>query len=426
VLSLRRFTGHVVVRNAFWLYLVQISGYLFPLITLPYLTRVLTKETFGEVTYAQTLTWYFITLTDYGFNLTATRRAAACRDSLEELSRLFSAVMVAKALLTALGFLIMSAMVLSWPALRPQYPLFAVAFLSVIGAFLFPVWLFSGVQKLEHVAARDFLTKLLGLGALFALVHHDQDYLWAAGAASGSLALSGVVGLASVPFLIKVRFYWPGWEAVREVLGEGWPAFLSMAAGAFGLVTSVFILGVHSPKEQVADFNAAQRIIGAARALVAPMASAVFPHASLKASRSETEAILFVRRFAPLLAAPFAVGSVILLFVAPFLVPAVLGEQYRSATPALQILAFTPALLALGHVYATCYMLACGYDKQWMSVILRSVGVNFAVFLPLLYFLPGSIALAVATLVAEVFAVFLYWRFYRRGATAALRSEAAR
>jgi O-antigen/teichoic acid export membrane protein len=317
----------------------------------------------------------------------------------------------------------MSAMVLSWPALRPQFLLFAVSFLAVIGSFLFPVWLFSGVQKLEHVAARDFLTKLLGLAALFALVHHDRDYLWAAGAASGSLALSGIVGLASVPYLVKVRFYWPGWGAVREVLAEGWPAFLSMAASTFGLVTSVFILGVHSPKEQVADFNAAQRIIGAARALVVPMASAVFPHASLKASRSEVEAVLFVRRFAPLLAAPFAAGSVILFFLAPFLIPALLGEQYRPAVVVLQILAFTPALLALSHVYATCYILACGYDKQWLSVIVRSVGVNFAVFLPLLYFVPGSIALAVATLVAEAFAVVLYWRFYRRGAAAALGPE---
>jgi PST family polysaccharide transporter len=53
VLSLRRFTGHAVVRNAFWLYVVQIGGYLFPLITLPYLTRVLSKETFGELTNAR-------------------------------------------------------------------------------------------------------------------------------------------------------------------------------------------------------------------------------------------------------------------------------------------------------------------------------------------------------------------------------------
>ncbi len=71
--------GHRVVRNAGLMYLVQISGYLFPLLMLPYLARVLSKEKFGLIAFAQMFIFYFVILTDYGFNLTATRDVAVAR-----------------------------------------------------------------------------------------------------------------------------------------------------------------------------------------------------------------------------------------------------------------------------------------------------------------------------------------------------------
>ena len=80
---LRRLSAHPIVRNALLLYTVQITGYIFPLIALRYLSRVLSTEHFGIVAYAQSFAWYFVTLTEYGFNLTATRAVATCKDNPE-------------------------------------------------------------------------------------------------------------------------------------------------------------------------------------------------------------------------------------------------------------------------------------------------------------------------------------------------------
>jgi PST family polysaccharide transporter len=399
------------------MYVVQFSSYFMPLLTLPYLSRVLGPEKFGLVAYAQAFMWYFVTLTEYSFNLTATRRIAAAQGDPEEISKTFSAVMASKLLLTVLGLAILLATVFALPKLRPNWNLFLVCFLSVVGNCLFPLWLFQGLQKMEHVAIRDFLAKLIGIGALFALVHRDSDYLLAASVQSGSLIVAGLIGLASVPFLSPVRWRWPSPRYVWDTLRTGWPVFLPLAASSFTVATNIFILGLRSSNEEVAYFSGAWRIVSALRMLVAPVVTAVYPHVSHKAGRSEREVVQFVRKYGLLLAGPFLLLGLVLLVAGPLLIRIALGRQYGPSMLLIQVMALSPFLLALSHLFSTYYMLACGYDKAWMRVMLLSVAVNFLTLFPLLHFIAGSLALAITSMVTDCFCVVMYWMFYQKHAT---------
>ena len=86
----RQALRHVAVRNALFLYGGQISGYVFPIVTLSYLSRVLSPEKIGLISLATYFMWYFNTLTEYGFNLTATRRIAVQKDSPEAVNQIFN------------------------------------------------------------------------------------------------------------------------------------------------------------------------------------------------------------------------------------------------------------------------------------------------------------------------------------------------
>ncbi len=411
-LNLRRLLQHTVVRNTILLYVVQFSGYALPLISLPYLSRVLSTEKFGLIAFAQTFIWYFLAFTEYGFNLTATRSIAVMRDQPEELTRIFSAVMMAKFLLTVVGFGLFCVTVLAVPSLRPNWVLYLIAFVTVIANLLFPLWLFQGLQTMQHVAIRDVAAKLLSLVLLFVFVHGDGDYLIAAAAQSGGLLLAGIAGLVTALQKSGVRFQRPRKDDVWYHLKLGWPAFLSLAMSTFAGITNVFVLGLRAPVTEVAYFTASWRIIAALRGLVSPISTAVYPHASQKAVNSERDVITFVKKYRMLLSAPFLAGGAVLTIGAPWLVPLLLGEKYRPATVVLQIMAFIPGLLMLTQIHSTYYMLACGYDKEWMRIILTSVAINFCVLAPALIFLRGSVALAVTALIVEGVGSFLYWRFF--------------
>ena len=100
-----------VYKNFVFLAALQATNFLLPLVTLPYLLRVIGTEKFGVVTYIQAFMLFFYVITDYGFNVSATRSVALHKQDKEYLSNLFSEVTVAKLLLCAFSFSVVTVLV---------------------------------------------------------------------------------------------------------------------------------------------------------------------------------------------------------------------------------------------------------------------------------------------------------------------------
>jgi polysaccharide transporter, PST family len=407
---------HPLVKNTLLLYSVQFSSYLFPLATLPFLSRVLHPANFGLVVFSQSFIWYFITLSDYGFSLTATRKIAAHRDQPEELARIFSAVMGAKLLLMGLGFVVMQALVFAVPKLHPYTLLFTVTYLNVIGNVIFPVWFFQGLQRMDYVAMRDFVAKLSSMLLLFLIVRKESDYIWAAGIQSGGVVIAGLFGLAQMRKIMRLDWRWPSWAAMWSELVEGWPVFLSMATMTLSGSTNIFILGLWATATEVGYYSSAYRVAVAIRMMVSPLVTVLYPHLSHMATQDKQHTVQFLKRYALILAAPFAAISLVLLVGAPWIVPLMFGHLYLQTIPLLQILAFSPFLLAVSHNYSTYYMLANGYDKQWLNLVIGGVVVNFLVLFPLLWTISPTKATAITALAVDIYGAAAAYLFYRRTA----------
>jgi PST family polysaccharide transporter len=410
----RRVLSHQLLQNALLLYGVQIGSYIFPLIALPYLTRILAPAKFGLITFAQSFIWYFLTLTEYGFNLTATRQIAVHRDDPDAVSGVFSAVMAAKLLLTIAGFVIMLGVVFATPKLRADWLLYVVSFLSVVGNLLFPVWFFQGMQRMGHLAVRDFAAKLLSLAAVFALVHRDSDYILAAGIQAGAMVVAGLAGLLSVRRVAPLRWTSPGWREVYGALRSSWAVFLSMAGLSLTASTNIFILGFVATPAEVGYYSAAYRVIVALRMLVSPIVTAIYPHISHMAASSKQNAVRFLKRYSLLLALPFFFVSVGLWIGAPLIVDILFGPRFAPTKGILRILAPQPFLLALSHNFSTFFMLAFGYDKQWSRIIFQIVILNLAILLLLLWVMPSASAVALTGTLLDGYSVAAAYWFYRR------------
>ena len=153
--------GKTVFANFGYLSLLQVAGYVFPLISMPYLARVIGADGFGKIAFASAIVVWIQTISDWGFNLTATRDVAQNRDDTELVSRIISNVLWARSILTLLSGIILLAVVLLVPYLRENADIIFVTFLLVPGHILFPEWFFQAIEKMKYTTLFNLLLKLV-------------------------------------------------------------------------------------------------------------------------------------------------------------------------------------------------------------------------------------------------------------------------
>src|ERR1700728_3836892 len=169
-----------VVGNAASVMAVQAGSYLLPLINIPYLLRVIGPEHFGLIAFSQAVMAYFITLNDYGFNLSATRELAVHRDDAAVRSELYSTVMTIKVTLCLLSFGILCLLVCFVPRFHHDRAVFFASFGTVIGTLLFPQWFFQGIEKMYWVSVATIAANVVFTAGIYILVRKPSDYLMAA------------------------------------------------------------------------------------------------------------------------------------------------------------------------------------------------------------------------------------------------------
>ena len=147
----------VLLSNFAYLSLLQVAGYVFPLLTLPYLARVIGASGFGKIAFASAIMVWIQTVADWGFNYTATRDVARCRDDKQRVSEIFSNVFWARCLLMAVSFVVLMALVFAIPKLRAEADVILVSFLMIPGHILFPDWFFQAIERMKYITILNLL-----------------------------------------------------------------------------------------------------------------------------------------------------------------------------------------------------------------------------------------------------------------------------
>ena len=406
--------GTLLRENIFSLFVLQGANYVLPLITVPYLVRVLGPEHFGRIAFAQAFIQYFVVLTDYGFNLSATRAVALVRDDPTKLSRLFSAVMIVKAALMTIGFGVMLLIVWVVPGFAQDWPLYILVYLMVVGSVLFPVWLFQGLERMRHITVFTILARTLIVIAIFAFVHNQADYQLAAALQASGMVVAGLLALAVVPRMARVRLHWPGVSQLRQVAVDGWHVFLSTAAVSLYTSSNVFILGLLTNPTAVGYFAAAEKLIKAVQGLVSPVSQAVYPHVASLSARSRDAALAFIGKLLRLQGVATLMLSLLLFVLAEPAVHLLLGDRFQESVRLVQWMAALPFVIGLSNVFGIQTMLNFDMKQTFSRILIASGLVNIALIIPLAHCL-GAQGAAISVLLTEIIVTSLMALALARG-----------
>lgn len=398
-----------LVTNLFSLSVLQIFNMFLPLLTFPYLVKVLGLEYFGLISFAQALIAYFIILTDYGFNYSATREISINRADKKKVSLIFNSVMAIKILLLFVSFLILTILVFSFDKFSSNWKIYYLTFGIVIGQVLFPIWFFQGMEKMKYITLINLFSRLLFTISIFLFIKKETDYIYVPMLNASGFMISGLISLALVNKVFKVKFIIPSLKSMRRIFAESTSLFISNLSTTLYTSSNIFILGFFCNNYIVGTYASIEKIIVAIKSLFFPFYQTLFPWLSKK----DTQDIdLIVRKMIPYVA---LIGLTITLGLVGFseriLSLVYSTTEIRSYTLAFEILACIPFLASLNMLFITLYLNAVKSYRERMTILLNcGLFSVFTVFMLTYFFGLYGTAIGV-TLTEALLLIFGFFYF---------------
>lgn len=400
-----------VLSNILSLSVLQGVSYFLPLITFPYLVRVLGMENFGILAFATAVTAYFIAVTDYGFNLSATKDISIAREDRQEVSRIFSAVMMIKLILTVLCLFVLIVLTIVIEQFRENWQVFVLTFGMVIGQAMFPVWLFQGMERMKYITYIHILAKVFFTVCIFIFVKDASDILLVPLFNTLGYLIAGLISVYLAVKMFKVKFVAQDKKSLISQLVKGWHIFYSRIFVSLYSTTNIVILGFLTNNTMVGYYSVAEKIVQALTGLFQPVLQAVFPFlANIYSVSKDRFKSLFKKLNITIL---FFTSLIVImtLMLSSWMVELVSGDSHPDVVVILMILSLSILLDPYGPSY-TNGLVVVGESKRLVSVVKRTFIFNTVLVVPLIVFY-GALGVAIATVVRSLYHYYIISSAYK-------------
>jgi PST family polysaccharide transporter len=389
-------------KNFMSLTILQIANVLLPLITLPFLVRILGTEKFGLVILAQSIAVFFNLIVEFGFNISATREVAVNRSNRNRLGEIFSGVLAIKGILLVIAFFVLSLIVFLIPKLEQDWCVFLLSFGVVIGHALFPQWFFQGIQKMSVITIVHVLAKSIFTLLVLIFIRKEQDYLLVPMFSSIGYIVSGALGF--IWSLRMVTPVTPSIQMIRLYFSDSYQLFISNLVTSIYSYGNVIILGALTNNSVVGVYGAMEKLILAVKSMYSPFLQALFPYA---ASKSNPQIRVQVRKLSgPLSLLGFLVSLVLFIFADPILELIYDNSLITESGNVLRILSFIALFSALNMLLNYLYLSAVKKYQERMQIMI-SAGLFNVICGLILVGLYGIYGMAFTAILTEVLLLLL-------------------
>jgi len=403
-----------ILLNIGTLILWQGSIYLIPLLTTPYLARVLGVTHFGILAIAGAIVSYVSLVCEWGFSLSATQKAAQNASSPAVLRTLFWDVTMAKALLALVAILGAGAIIWMMPSLHAMTPILLAYLLQVLFSIANAGWLLQGLERMVGFATASLLGRALTVPLTFLLVHSPDDVVIAAAIQGGTFLVSTVASLYFVARVIPLRPVGLSLSGAWRQIREGTQLFLSTGGISLYSQSNLVVLAALSGVGQAGLFSGADRIRRGVQGVIGPISMGIFPRVNNLLASSPERAGQLMKIVLAGQAAATLMLSLAMYVSAEFITTSFLGPDFAAAVIIVKLLSPIPFIVGLSNALGINIMLPHGMTRQFMQITVASGLINLAMLVPLCHFYGGAGAAAAVTmteaLVTAMMATVVYHR----------------
>ena len=356
-------------------FILTVSNFLFPLITFPYVSRVLLPEGTGKVAFALSIVSYFTIFASFGVATYGIRAVAQVRDDKDRLSKTMHELLFINIISMTIVYVALAIAILVVPKFAMEKELFWVTSLFILFTIIGIEWLYKGLEKYQYITIRTIIFKIASLFLVFLFVKEKSDYIIFAFISIFAIVGSGVLNLINSRKLINYTLY--SEYEFKKHLKPMFVLFLTSMAIAIYTSLDEGLLGLLSSPEQVGYYNAAVRVKGILFTLITSLGVVLLPRLSYYVeNHMETE---FHEALAKSTNFIIVIAASVVIFFTLFAKETILilaGENYVASIIPLQIVVWALILSAITNILGIQILLPLKKDKQLLFSVLCAATVD--------------------------------------------------
>ena len=157
--------------------ILTLSSIIFPVITLPYVTRVLGAEGVGRVYFASSVIAGFAMFAEFGIPVYGIRACAKVRDDRRELSRTVREILMINLITCTAAYILLAVMLVTVPKMAAERTLLIIMSSTMLLNCIGAEWMYKALEKFTYITVRSIIFKIIALAAMFVMVKGPSDYV---------------------------------------------------------------------------------------------------------------------------------------------------------------------------------------------------------------------------------------------------------
>lgn len=346
---------------------------LFPLITFPYVCRVIEADGIGQINFFQSIISYISLFTCLGIPMYAIREIARDRSDVVQMNRTAMEILLLHSMLTLVGYAIVAILCLTIPQIQVNIPLFLILSLTIFFTAIGCEWFYQGIEDFKYITIRGLIIKTVSVVLLFIFVKSKTDLLY-----YGCYTVFGVLG-GNIFNFFRLRKYIHRENIIFSELHIKRHIKPVLKVFSFSVVTSIYLqlntvlLGFLKNALAVGYFAAATKVMQMLLTMSACLGSVMMPRAShLIAENKEDEFNRLIQKsydFTLAIALPMTIG---LIFCAPSLITALCGVKFEHSILPSQIIAPIILMVAISNVFGIQVL----FPKGKINIVTLCCGIG--------------------------------------------------
>ncbi len=400
-----------IKRNFVMNTILNVSSFIFPLISFPYISHILLPAGTGKVSFAVSLISYFNMFAQLGIPTYGISACAKVRDDREELTRTAHELLMINLVMSVFAYIALILGLIFVPRLREERTLYIIISFSIILSAIGMEWLYKAMEQYSYITIRSVAFKMIALIAMFLLVHQQSDYVIYGGITILAASASNIMNLLNIHKYIDMRPV-GNYHPMRHMKAVIIYFAMACATTIYTNLDTV-MLGFMTTDKDVGYYNAAVKIKTVLVSIVTSLGTVLLPRASYYVEKGQLEEFRRISKrslnFVFILSLPLMIYFILFARQGIYFLS---GPAYEEAVLPMQIIMPTLLLIGITNVLGIQILIPMGREKMVLYSEIAGA-VTDCVLNSILIPQMASAGAALGTLAAE-FVVFVIQYFALR------------